>query len=113
MAKHLANEGAASGVGAIYSWDGNKNVGAGRQTFIEIRPNELVKMKLEFYRPFAGFNEVHFTLVPEADKTIVTWSMKGKRNFMMKAIGLFVSMDKMCGNSFEKGLADMKAIVEA
>ena len=33
--------------------------------------------------------------------------------FITKAIGLFMSMDKMRGDSFEKGLADMKVIVEA
>ena len=106
-------DGAASGVGAIYSWDGNNNVGTGRQTIVETRPPELVRMKLEFLRPFAGINEVQFTFVPEGDQTVVTWSMTGHRNFVMKAMGLFCSMDKMCGGSFEKGLADMKTIVEA
>lgn len=106
-------DGAASGVGAVYSWDGNSNVGAGRQTIVESRPHELVRIKLEFFRPFVGVNDVQFTFVPEGDQTVVTWGMIGKLNFIMKAMGLFMSMDKMCGGSFEKGLADMKAIVEA
>ncbi len=105
--------GAASGVGAVYDWDGNNNVGAGRQTIVETRPPELVRMKLEFFRPFAGVNEVQFTCVAEGDQTVVTWSMTGQRNFIMKAMGLFCSMDKMCGGSFEEGLASMKTIVEA
>ncbi len=105
--------GAASGVGATYSWDGNSNVGAGRQTIVESRPHELVRIKLEFFRPFAGVNETQFLFVPEGDQTVVTWSMAGKLNFITKAMGLFMSMDKMCGGMFEKGLADMKAIVEA
>ena len=105
-------EGAESGVGATYSWDGNSNVGAGRQTIIESRPYELVRIKLEFFRPFAGVNETQFTFVPEGNQTVVTWSMNGKLNFITKAMGLFMSMDKMCGDSFEKGLADMKSIVE-
>lgn len=105
--------GAAAGVGAVYDWDGNKNVGAGRQTIIETRPNELVRMKLEFFRPFAGVNEVTFTVAPEGENVIVTWSMNGKHNIMTKLMGLFCSMDKMCGDSFIKGLSDMKATVEA
>ena len=105
-------EGAASGGGAVYSWDGNRNVGAGRQTIAESRPNELVRLKLEFLRPFASVNEVTFTLAPDGDQITVTWSMIGQLNFITKAMGLFCSMDKMCGNSFEEGLADMKAIVE-
>ncbi len=105
--------GAASGVGAVYDWDGNNNVGAGRQTIVETRPAELVRMKLEFFRPFAGVNEVTFTFVTEGDQTAVTWSMTGKLNFITKAMGLFYSMDKMCGGSMAEGLASMKTIVEA
>ena len=106
-------EGAASGVGAIYSWDGDKNVGAGRQTIVETRSPEFVRMKLEFFRPFAGVNEVLFTFVPEGDQTVVTWNMSGKLNFITKVMGLFMSMDKMCGDSFLKGLADLKTILES
>ena len=105
-------EGSSSGVGATYSWDGNKNVGAGRQTIVESRPYELVRIKLEFFRPFSGVNETQFTFAPEGSQTLVTWSMTGKHNFMTKAMGLCISMDKMVGSSFEKGLSDMKAIVE-
>ena len=106
-------EGAEAGVGAIYSWDGNNKVGAGRQTVIESRPSDLIRFKLEFFRPFAGINEVDFTFVPDGNQTLVTWNMAGKSNFICKAMGLFMSMDKMCGDSFKKGLADMKLIVEA
>jgi hypothetical protein len=109
----VAFEGAESGVGAVCTWDGNKNVGAGRQTIVETKPSEWVRMKLEFYRPFCGVNDVEFTFVPDGVDTIVTWSMVGKLNFMARLIGIFISMEKMCGNSFEKGLADVKSIVEA
>jgi hypothetical protein len=34
-------------------------------------------------------------------------------NFFAKAIHLVMNMDKMIGGEFEKGLADMKAAVEA
>src|SRR5687767_4619905 len=36
-------EGAERGVGALYSWVGNKNVGEGRCAITESRPNELVR----------------------------------------------------------------------
>lgn len=105
--------GAESGVGAVYDWDGNSNVGAGRQTIVETRPGELVRMKLEFFRPFVGVNEVTFTFTADGSQTTVTWSMTGKLNFITKAMGLFCSMDKMCGGSMAEGLASMKKIVEA
>ena len=45
-------EGPASGVGAIYGWEGDKNVGSGRMTIVESRPSELIRIKLEFLKPF-------------------------------------------------------------
>lgn len=110
-AMKVKHEGAPRGVGAIYSWDGNSQVGAGRQTITESQPGKLVRMRLEFFRPFVGTNDVAFTFVPQGQGTAVTWSMEGKKNFITKAMGLFISMDKMCGDSFEKGLADMNAIL--
>src|ERR1051326_4707786 len=47
-------EGPASGVGAIYAWDGNKDVGAGRMTITDSKPDERIVMKLEFFKPMAG-----------------------------------------------------------
>jgi hypothetical protein len=108
-------EGPEAGTGAVYSWDGNSEVGAGRMTLIESRTNELVRIKLEFLRPFASVNSTDFTFQPQGDKgdqTAVTWTMAGKNNFMSKAFCLFMNMDKIVGEDFEKGLAQMKALVE-
>jgi hypothetical protein len=105
-------EGAPAGTGAIYAWDGNNQVGAGRMTITESRPGDLIRIKLEFFRPFAGINDVEFNFKPDGSQTAVTWSMAGKHNFMAKAMCLFMSMDKMVGGQFEMGLASMKAIVE-
>ena len=82
-------------------------------TIIESRPNDLIRINLEFFRPFAATNIAEFTFRPEGDQTAVTWSMRGKNNFMRKAIHLFMNMDKMIGTQFEDGLAQMKSIVEA
>jgi len=106
-------EGAPAGIGAIYTWVGNKNVGEGRMTLTESRPSDLIRIKLEFFKPFAGTNIAEFTFKPAGNQTAVTWSMAGKNNFMAKAIHLFMNMDKMIGGQFETGLAQMKSIVEA
>jgi hypothetical protein len=108
-----AYDGPPSGVGAIYSWDGNKNVGTGRMTLTESRPVESIRIKLEFLKPFAATNTAEFTFKPNGNRTIVTWSMFGKSNFICKLMGLFMSMDKMIGSQFEKGLADLKSAAEA
>src|SRR5437762_3026061 len=47
----LTYAGPASGVGANYSWAGNREAGAGRATITESRPGESVKYKMEFFKP--------------------------------------------------------------
>jgi uncharacterized protein YndB with AHSA1/START domain len=106
-------EGAPSGTGAIYTWAGNKEVGEGRMTITESRPNELIRIKMEFFKPFAATNTAEFTFKPEGNQTVVTWSMAGDNNFMAKAIHLVMNMDKKIGGQFEKGLAEMKSAAEA
>jgi hypothetical protein len=105
--------GADSGTGAAMSWDGNKKVGAGRMTIIESAPNDLIRFKLEFVRPFKATNTAEFAFKPEGNQTVVTWSMTGKSNYFFKAFSLFVNCDNMVGEDFEKGLAAMKSIAES
>ncbi len=106
-------EGTAAGTGAIFRWAGNKEVGEGSMTITESRPSDLIRIKLEFLKPFASTCTAEFTFKPEGNQTAVSWSMAGKKNFMSKAVGLFMSCDKMVGGQFEKGLAAMKSVVEA
>jgi hypothetical protein len=106
-------EGSPAGVGAVYSWDGNNKVGAGRMAITESKPAELIRIKLDFLRPFAATNPTEFTFKSEGNNTTVTWSMSGHNNFISKAFCLFMNMDKMVGGDFEKGLAQMKNVAEA
>jgi len=105
-------EGAPAGAGAVFKWSGNRQVGEGQMTLTESRPNDLIRIKLDFVRPFKATNFAEFTFQPNGNQTLVTWSMTGKNNFMFKSFGLFMNMDKMLGGEFEKGLASMKAVVE-
>ena len=106
-------EGTPAGPGAIYSWAGNKDVGEGRMTLTESRAPELIRIKLEFLKPFAAVNTTEFSFKPEGTQTAVTWSMTGTNNFMAKAFCMFMNMDKMVGADFEKGLAQLKTVAEA
>jgi uncharacterized protein YndB with AHSA1/START domain len=106
-------EGAPAGAGAVHTWAGDKEVGEGRMTITESRPNDLIRIKLEFFKPFRATNTAEFTFKPEGNQTGVTWNMTGDNNFMAKAVHLFMNMDKMIGGQFEKGLASMKSEVEA
>jgi hypothetical protein len=107
----LTYSGANAGTGAAYNWDGPK-AGVGRMEVINVEPSKLVTMKLDFSKPFEAQNVVDFTFQAVGSQTNVTWEMRGTRNLMMKAMGLFFSMDRMVGGEFEKGLATLKTISE-
>ncbi len=104
--------GATSGKGAVYEWRGNKKVGEGRMEITTATPSQLVVIKLDFLKPFETHNTVELTLTPSGNGTNVTWAMSGASPFFMKVMCVFVSMDKMVGKDFEKGLARLKAHVE-
>jgi len=105
-------EGPPAGTGASYSWAGNDHAGVGRATITESRPNELVRIKLDFEKPFAGTAFAAFAFKPDGDRTIVEWSLAGTNNFVAKAVDLFMNMDKMVGGQFEDGLAQLKSVAE-
>ncbi|HKX60238.1 MAG TPA: SRPBCC family protein [Verrucomicrobiae bacterium] len=105
--------GPESGVGAVCSWDGNSDIGAGSCTIIESKPAELVRCRMDWKRPMEGVATVDFTFKPQGDKTVVTWAMYGKNNFMGKVVSIFIDCDKMCGPQFEKGLAELGKVAAA
>jgi uncharacterized protein YndB with AHSA1/START domain len=105
-------EGPAEGKGAIMRWDGNRNIGAGSMTILESRPNEFVRFQLDFLKPMKGTSLAEFTFRDEGGKTLVTWSMFGTNNFLAKAMTLVINCEKMVGEQFEKGLANLKSLAE-
>lgn len=107
-----AFEGPAAGVGAVFKWSGNKNVGEGKMTITETQSPNLVRIKLEFLRPFKAVNDVEFSFRPETSGTLVSWSMYGKNTFISKAMNLVMNCDKMVGGQFEQGLTALRDIVE-
>lgn len=105
-------DGPATGVGATVAWAGNSKVGVGRMTIVDSRPNEFIRMKLEFLKPFACTNTAEFTFRAAGSETKVTWAMYGENKFIGKAMGLVMDMDKMIGSDFEVGLTNLKNLVE-
>lgn len=104
--------GTASGVGAIYEWNGNNKVGKGRMEIIESVPASKILIKLDFLKPFEGHNKAEFTLTAHGDVTDVSWAMYGPQPFIGKMMGIFLNCDKMIGMQFETGLANLKAAAE-
>jgi hypothetical protein len=103
--------GAASGVGAGYGWQGSRKVGQGAMEIVRVDPTG-VDIKLRFIKPFKANNDTTFALAENNGQTTVTWTMTGKKLLINKIMGIFISMDKLIGKDFEKGLRQLKAVVE-
>jgi hypothetical protein len=104
--------GADSGKGAVYAWDGNKNVGSGRMEILDASVPSKIVIKLDFFTPFEGHNTAEFTMLPQGDATNLTWAMHGPAPFMSKVMQVFINMDNMIGKDFAIGLANLKRLTE-
>jgi carbon monoxide dehydrogenase subunit G len=111
-AMKVTHAGPPAGVGSSYSWEGNSEAGKGVMSIIDSRPSEMVKININVIEPISGTAVTEFNMTPAGNGTNVTWKMTGQKNFMSKAFGLIVDMDKMIGADFEKGLAQMKTALE-
>jgi uncharacterized protein YndB with AHSA1/START domain len=100
-----------AGAGAAYSFKGRK-AGAGRIAITGATAPSQVLMQLDMSAPMEGHNRIEFTLRPVGGHTEVTWAMSGCANFISKLVCLFVSMDRMVGSQFDKGLQQLKALAE-
>jgi carbon monoxide dehydrogenase subunit G len=101
------HSGSPAGPGAIYQWTGNNKVGEGRMTITDSRDPQSATIRLEFIKPWTATNTAQFDFAPSGSGTKVTWAMTGNKNFMMKAFTLFMDMDKMVGQDFERGLENL------
>jgi uncharacterized protein YndB with AHSA1/START domain len=104
--------GTESGVGSIYEWNGNDKIGSGRMEILNTTEPTKIVIKLDFFKPFEGHNTAEFTLKQSGKTTNVTWTMQGPANFMSKLMQVFMNMDKMIGDDFSTGLANIKALCE-
>jgi uncharacterized protein YndB with AHSA1/START domain len=104
--------GAASGKGAVYGWEGNKNVGSGRMEILDTSAPSKIVIKLDFFTPFEGHNTAEFTMLPQGDATSITWLMHGPSSLMSKVMQVFMNLDNMIGKDFEAGLVNLKNLTE-
>jgi hypothetical protein len=106
------HSGAANGKGAVYEWEGNRDIGTGRMEITDTSPPSRVSIKLDFIKPFEAHNNVEFTLEPNGHSTNVTWALHGPASYTSKVMSVVFNMDRMVGKDFEAGLAGLKAVAE-
>ncbi|MBP2414188.1 uncharacterized protein YndB with AHSA1/START domain [Arthrobacter stackebrandtii] len=108
-----AYSGPVEGVGAKYAWKGNGRAGAGTMEIVDAVEPSRIELRLEFTKPMKAVNPTTFTFVPEGSGTRVTWTMQGENKGVARVFALFMNMDKLVGGDFEKGLAQLAAVVAA
>ena len=100
------------GVGAKMTWN-SKVLGAGSQTVLEAKDNELVVTDLVFE---GGGGKAFYQLRPKGDSTIVTWAFESDAGtaFPASIAGRWMNllMDHFVGPDYEVGLANLKSRVE-
>ena len=103
---------AMTGVGAWYAWEGNEEVGRGKQTITSQEPGKVTH-RLEFFEPFESQADATIAYAMEDGTLNVTWSFDQAADFPTKVMTVFMDMDEMLGPDFEKGLGMLKPLVEA
>ena len=110
---HRTYSGSESGAGASYGWSGNRKAGQGQMTILEAVEPSLITVDLRFDKPFKARNDMSFDIQEQGSGSAVHWKMSGKKTLMTKVMGIFKSMDALVGPDFEKGLGQLKALVES
>lgn len=99
-------------VGSKLEFVGNSETGSGQLEFLKVEPNRFVELRLTMTSPVKAENLVRYELKPEAGGTRFTWSMEGDSGFIGKLFGVIIDCEKMVAGDFEKGIANLKALVE-
>lgn len=111
----LRYDGPSEGVGAVWTWNGNDKVGAGRIEIVESRQGSLLLVKTIHTTPAPNETISTFSLRPEGSQgqlTRVTWKLQGKHGFIAKALTVFVEVDETVGPDMELALHRLQQAVE-
>jgi uncharacterized protein YndB with AHSA1/START domain len=108
----MTYSGPDAGVGARTSWTGGKQLGTGSATIIESVPNQRVGVRLEYEEPMPMTQKSEYLIQASGSRSVVTWKVQGANSFLGRLMCTFMNMDKMVGGMFEKGLSNLKTLVE-
>lgn len=104
-------------VGAVYSWKSNmEDVGVGEQEITKIDLNNRIDFELRFEEPWEMKGEAYMlteNLSESEGKTRVTWGFKGRSPWPWNIFFLFMDMDSELGPDLQKGLNNLKKILES
>jgi hypothetical protein len=100
-------------IGFIYKWDSNsnKNVGAGEQEIIKIDAGTSIEYSIRFSRPMKNVANSKFIIKQgNPNQTHINWLFYGPTRFPMSLMKPV--FQKMLGKDLEKGLLNLKNVLE-
>jgi len=100
--------------GFVSAWESeNKNVGKGEQEILKIVNGERIDYEIRFIKPFASTSWANMIVASaNENQTKVHWEFTGKMKYPTNLTLLFMNMEKMVGNDLEKGLQNLKTIMD-
>jgi effector-binding domain-containing protein len=106
-------EGTPGQIGHFYSWSGNKDVREGSMRIAAIN-GDTISEDLSF-STHADRKDATVNLIAKDNggSTSAKWQMIMNVGFLHRAPMLFINMDKMMGPDFEKGMANLKTVLES
>jgi len=101
-------------VGCYATWDSeNEDVGKGEQEITKITEGERIDFELRFLKPFEATDNAYFmTESVDDNQTKIQWGFDGKMNYPMNLMLLLMDMEEMLAPDLEKGLANLKELLE-
>jgi hypothetical protein len=100
--------------GFVSAWESdNKNVGKGEQEILKIVEGERIDYEIRFIKPFKSTSWAYITTSSVNDnQTRVHWDFNGKMKYPTNLTFLFMNMEKMVGGDLDKGLQNLKSVLE-
>lgn len=105
-------EGTDGTVGASLHWEGNQYAGSGRQTIARIEPLHRVDIHIQFLKPFQSEANSTIEVEDNGGGTRITWSFNSETPRPFNILHIFMNMEQLIGQDYEKGLQRLKNLVE-
>ena len=107
-------EGTDGVVGFVSAWKSeNRDVGRGEQEIMRISDGERIDYELRFFEPWEATNQAYIlTENIGENETLVKWGFNGSMSYPSNLMLLAMNMDEMLGGDLEKGLDNLKIILE-
>jgi len=102
-------------VGFISSWDSKvEDVGKGEQEIMKIIDGKLIETEIRFKRPMEVTSQVFLELTEVSENSCtVSWRFEGESPYPFNILALFMNMDEEIGPDLDKGLKNLKIILES